>query len=149
MQTSPSTASQASSARHLILYDGGCGFCRNAVLSVARLDLAGAFQFASLDSDLAGKLLAERRIAPSGAGTMYVLPDWRRNGQSVLDRAAAALFIARGLAWPWKGFAALGILPQRLLDRCYDAVARNRHQLARGAGVCATPDRAVQDRFLT
>lgn len=148
MQTSPSTASQAPAARHLILYDGGCGFCRNAVLSVARLDLAGAFQFASLDSDLAGELLAERRVAPSGAGTMYVLPDWRRNGRSVLDRAAAALFIARGLAWPWKGFAALGILPRRFLDRCYDAVAGNRHRLACEADACATPDVAVQDRFL-
>ena len=148
MQTSPSTASQAAEARHLILYDGGCGFCRNAVLAVARLDPAGTFQFASLDSAIAGKLLAERSIAPRGAGTMYVLPNWQRNGRSVLDRAAAALFIARGLAWPWKGLAALGLLPRRFLDRCYDAVARNRHRLARGSGACAMPDRAVQDRFL-
>lgn len=148
MPTSPSTAAQAPAARHLILYDGGCGFCRNAVLSVARLDPAGAFQFASLDSDLARKLLAGRRVAPGGAGTMYVLPNWQRNGQSVLERAAAALFIAQGLAWPWKGLAALGILPQRFLDRCYDAVARNRHRLAREADACATPDAAVQDRFL-
>ena len=118
------------------------------MLAVARLDSAGAFQFASLDSDLAGKLLAERGVAPCGAGTMYVLPDWQRNGQSVLDRAAAALFISRGLAWPWKGLAALGMLPQRFLDRCYDAVARNRHRLAREANACATPDAAVQDRFL-
>ena len=148
MQTSPSTDSPAPAARHLILYDGSCGFCRNAVLSVARLDLAGAFQFASLDSDLAGELLAERRIAPSGAGTMYVLPDWRRNGQSVLDRAAAALFIARGLAWPWKGLAALEVLPQRFLDRCYDAVSRNRNRLGCEADACVMPDAAVQDRFL-
>ena len=148
MQTSPRTAAQAPAARHLILYDGDCGFCRSAVLVVARLDPAGAFQFASLNSDLAGKLLAERRIAPRGAGTMYVLPDWRRNGQPVLDRAAAALFIARGLAWPWKGLAALGILPRPLLNRCYDAVARNRHRLARGTDACATPEAAVQDRFL-
>ena len=148
MQTSPSAASQAPAARHLILYDGSCGFCRNAVLSVARLDPARAFQFAALDSDLAGELLAGRRIAPSEAGTMYVLPDWRRNGQSVLDRAAAVLFIARGLAWPWKGFAALGILPRRFLDRCYDAVAHNRHRLARDANACAMPDAAVRERFL-
>lgn len=148
MQASPSTGSPAPAARHLILYDGGCGFCRNAVHSVARLDLAGAFQFASLDSDLAGELLAERRIAPSGAGTMYVLPDWRRNGQSVLDRATAALFIARGLAWPWKGLAALELLPRRFLDRCYDAVARNRNRLGSEADACAMPDAAVQERFL-
>lgn len=148
MQTSPSTAAEAPAARHLILYDGGCGFCRNAVLAVARLDPAGAFQFASLDSNLAGQLLAERRIAPRGAGTMYVLPDWQHNGQSVLDRASAALFIARGLAWPWKGLAALGILPGRFLDRCYDAVARNRHRLARGADTCVVPEAAVLDRFL-
>ena len=148
MQTSPSTAAQAPAARHLILYDGTCGFCRTAVLSVARFDPAGAFQFTSLDSDLADELLAARRIAPSGAGTMYVLPDWQHNGQSILDRAAAALFITRRLAWPWKGFAALGVLPQRFLDRCYDAVARNRHRLARQADACAIPDAAVQDRFL-
>ncbi len=132
----------------MILYDGGCGFCRNAVLAVARLDPAAAFQFASLDSATAGELLAERSVAPRGAGTMYVLPDWQRNGQAVLERAAAALFIARGLAWPWKGIAALGLLPRRFLDRCYDAVARNRHRLARGANACAMPDTAVQDRFL-
>ena len=148
MQTSPRIAAQAPDARHLVLYDGDCGFCQSAVLAVARLDPAGAFQFSSLNSDLARKLLAERRIVPRGAGTMYVLPDWQRNGQSVLDRAAAALFIARGLAWPWKGLAALGILPRRFLNRCYEAVARNRHRLVRGADACATPEAAVQDRFL-
>lgn len=149
MQTSPRTAAQAPAARHLVLYDGDCGFCRSAVLAVARLDPAGSFQFASLNSDLAGNLLAERRIAPRGAGTMYVLPEWQRHGQSVLDRAAAALFIAGGLAWPWKGLAALGILPRRFLNRCYDAVARNRHRLVRGTDACAMPEAAVQDRFLT
>ncbi|MDE0622299.1 MAG: DCC1-like thiol-disulfide oxidoreductase family protein [Bryobacterales bacterium] len=148
MQTSPSKAAQARYARHLILYDGGCGFCRNAVVAVARLDPAQAFQFTSLDSKLAGELLAERRIAPRGAGTMYVLPNWQHGGQSVLDRASAALFIARGLAWPWKGLTALGVLPQWFLDRCYDAVARNRHRLTRGADACEMPDRTVQDRFV-
>lgn len=148
MRTSPSAAARAPAARHLILYDGGCGFCRNAVHSVARLDPAGAFQFASLDSDLAGKLLAERGVAPGGVGTMYVLPNWQRQGRSVLDRAAAALFIAQGLGWPWRGLAALGILPRRFLDRCYDAVARNRQRLAREADSCTVADAAVQDRFL-
>ena len=148
MQTPPSTSAPAPAGRHLILYDGGCGFCRNAVLAVTRLDPAGTFHFAPLDSDLAGKLLAERGITSSGVGTMYVLPNWRRDGQPVLDRAAAALFIARGLAWPWNCLAALGILPHRFLDRCYDAVARNRHCLARKADACAVPDTAIQDRFL-
>lgn len=148
MQTPPRPDDQAFAPRHLILFDGGCGFCRRAVLSVAQSDPAGAFQFASLGSDLGRKLLAQRGISQSGAGTMFVLPDWQRSLQPALDRSAAALFIARRLAWPWKSLAALGLLPQRFLDRCYDAVARNRGRLASGANACALPDRAVQDRFL-
>lgn len=139
---------QAATARHLILFDGDCGFCRNAVTAVARFDPEGAFRFASLDSDLARKLLVERDVVPSPAGTMYVLPDWEGNGASALDRAQAALYIARRLAWPWRGAAVLGILPRRLLDRCYDALARNRHLLAGGSSACALPDAAARDRFL-
>ncbi len=148
MQTLPRPDDQAISPRHLILFDGGCGFCRRAVLSVAQSDPAGAFQFASLDSDLGRKLLAQRGINPSGAGTMFVLPDWQRSSQPELDRAAGTLFIARRLAWPWKSLAALGMLPQQFLDRCYDAVARNRHRLASSTTACSIPDATVQDRFL-
>ena len=142
-------AKQAATARHLILFDGECGFCRNAVISVARLDPKGAFRFASLDSDLAQKLLADLDVVPSVVGTMYVLPEWEGNSASALDRSRAALFIARRLEWPWKGAAALGILPRCLLDRCYDAVARNRHLLAGGDNACAFPDTSAHDRFLS
>lgn len=148
MQTPPRIADRPSAAHHLVLFDGACGFCRRAVLSAARLDSAGAFHFASLDSGLARNLLAERDISPSGANSVLVLPGWQHSRQPVLDRSAAALFIARRLAWPWKGFAALGILPQPLLDACYDTVARNRHRLTSGADACAIPDAAIQDRFL-
>ena len=140
---------RAATATHLILFDGKCGFCRNAVTTVARFDPAGAFRFASLDSELARTLLAERDVVPSVGGTMYVLPEWEGAGTSALDRSRAALFIARRLAWPWKGAAALGILPRRLLDQCYDSVARNRHLLAGGSNACALPDIAAQDRFLS
>ena len=148
MQTPPRSDDQAIGPRHLVLFDGECGFCRRAVLSVAQSDPSGAFQFASLDSDRGRSLLAQRGIRQSGAGTMFVLPDWQRSSQPALDRSAAALFIARRLAWPWKSLAALGLLPRGFLDRCYDAVARNRSRLASGANGCALPDRAVQDRIL-
>ena len=141
-------ADQSSSPRHLVLFDGACGFCQRAVLSVARRDSAGAFRFASLDSELARGLLAEREIVPGGAGSMVVLPDWERSRLPALDRSQGALFIARRLAWPWKGLAAFRVLPRWLLDHCYDAIARNRHRLAGGTESCAVPEAALRDRFL-
>ncbi len=138
----------ATSPRHLILFDGTCGFCQRSVQLVLPRDSKGAFAFASLESELARQLLAERGTSADGPGSMFVIANWDSAEETVLDKSEAVAFIFRKLDWPWKLFAASGWLPKPLMDRCYQTVARNRHRLAGIPGVCQVPDPAQRDRFL-
>ncbi len=133
---------------HLILYDGACGFCRRAMRFVLPRDSGGIFRYASLESETAQRLLADRGIAAGGSDSLFVLPGWGHQPNTVLEKSTAVLFILRHLDWPWNALAALHCMPRRWLDRGYDWVARNRYRWAGHDDSCPVPDAASGGRFL-
>jgi predicted DCC family thiol-disulfide oxidoreductase YuxK len=154
-----SPATTASTAFHepdaLVLFDGVCGFCNAAVRFIARRDRRGRFAFAALDS-AAGRAALARAGAgarrPSArvptessapASLVLVEPDGR-----VLERSAAALRIARGLAFPWPLAWILVLVPRPLRDAAYDAFARRRYRWFGRLDACPLPPPELRDRFL-
>ena len=106
-----------------LFYDGDCGLCHAAVRFVLAEDREGrAFRFAPLSSE------SFARVAP--IEVRATLPDSivvaLRDG-ALLVRSAAALEIAARLGGLWRALARVtALLPAALLDRLYDAIARNR-----------------------
>ena len=128
-----------------LFYDGACGLCHRAVRFVLAEDPDGrAFRFAPLASEAFEAALpaAERAALPDSL--VVRTPDGR-----VLVRTAAVREICIRLGGLWRVLAlASHALPERLLDRGYDQVARLRTRFfARPAEACPLVPAELRRRF--
>src|SRR2546422_9369698 len=124
---------------HLVLYDGVCGLCSRLVQFLLAHDDRAVFKFGSLQS-ATGQAMVERCGGePHELTSFYVFANYRTSDARVFTRAAAALFVAGELGWPWKAMRAAGVLPKALLDRVYDAVARTRYRVFGRYEQCLMP----------
>jgi predicted DCC family thiol-disulfide oxidoreductase YuxK len=134
--------------RHLILFDGVCGLCSRLNQFVLPRDHARVFAFAPLQGELARALVARHGKNPDDLDTFLVVVDHGGPGERVLARARAALFVLGALGWPWALAGVLGVLPTRLLDAIYRAVARRRYAWFGRVSACARPTPEQRARFL-
>ena len=128
--------------RAVLLFDGVCTLCNGFVQFVIQRDPAGRFQFATLQSDAARRLL---QAAPQPLPDSLVLVE---NGQVFL-RSTAALRVVRSLRFPWPLAFVLVAVPRPLRDWVYDIVARNRYRWFGRRDVCMVPTPELRARFLS
>jgi len=124
---------------HIVLFDGVCNLCNGAVRFVLARDPRGRFRFASLQSDVARRLLKG-----DGPAETIVLID----AGKIYTKSTAALRIARGLRFPWPLLYALAVIPRPLRDFVYDWVARNRYRWFGKRDTCMLPTPQMRGRFL-
>ncbi len=127
----------------LVLYDGECGVCSEAVQFLLRVDPDPRLHFAPLQGDTASALRVRYPQIPPGLETMVYL-----QGQQVFLRSRAALALAAALPWPYRLASWLRVLPAVLTDPFYRLVAALRFRLGGRVTSCrlATADEA--SRFL-
>jgi predicted DCC family thiol-disulfide oxidoreductase YuxK len=110
---------------------------------VVRRDPEGHFQFASLDSDAAARVLRSVVVPGPLPDSVVLVEDGR-----IFNRSAAALRIARRLRFPWPLAYAVIAVPRPLRDFVYDAIARRRYRWFGRRESCMIPSPALRDRFL-
>jgi predicted DCC family thiol-disulfide oxidoreductase YuxK len=76
------------------------------------------------------------------------LANYRTDRSRILARSKAALFVAGQLGWPWKAAVIARILPTALLDRAYNAIARNRYRVFGRFDHCLAPRPECRGRFI-
>jgi predicted DCC family thiol-disulfide oxidoreductase YuxK len=143
--TVEATPSPAEQAHVWIFYDGACGLCHAVVRFVLRRDANGElFRFAPLQGETFGRevVKANRPVLPDSVVVKTV------EGH-LLVRSEAIVFVLRQLGRPWRVAAAvIGLVPSRVLDLAYRAVARWRNRLfPRPAGLCPVVPEHWRSRF--
>jgi predicted DCC family thiol-disulfide oxidoreductase YuxK len=130
---------------NLLFYDGGCGLCHLAVRVTLAADRHGRFRFAPLGGETFVALVPED--ARRGLPDSLVL---RTSGGALLTRWAAVVAVLRRLGGPWPALGALGrLVPVRVGNALYDAVARVRHRLfSRPDERCPVVPRELRARLL-
>ncbi len=130
----------------VLFYDGGCGLCHLSVRVLLRLDRGGRLRFAPLGGERFTAAMAARPLPDLPDSLLLLTPDGR-----LRVRSAAVLQSLRLAGPPWSAVAALAeLVPRRLRDALYDAVARARHRLfARPAESCPRVPAALRQRFLS
>lgn len=128
----------------LLLYDGDCGFCGWTVRFVLRHDRSGVFHFAALASE-AGQAQRTMYAVDPAIDSIVVLDEGR-----ALVRSDAILAVLRRLGGAWHLLRIGGLLPRRVRDALYDAIARRRSRISRRFGLaCVVPTAAERTRFLS
>jgi predicted DCC family thiol-disulfide oxidoreductase YuxK len=111
---------------------------------VLRRDREGVFRFAALQSPLAGRVLAAQGLRASQLDTFYVF-----DGEEVLARSEAVMFVLRRLGGIWRvGAGAFRLLPRGMRDGMYGVVARNRYRVFGKYVVCPAPSEEERGRFV-
>ena len=123
----------------IVLFDGVCNLCNGAVQFILARDPGGRFQFASLQSDAARRILSGQVPAET-----IVLAEPRR----VYTKSTAALRIARGLRFPWPLLSVFLLIPRPLRDLVYHWVARNRYRWFGKRDACLLPKPEFKNRFV-
>ena len=141
-------ASKPVGGQHLILYDGVCGLCNRLNHFVLPRDTRAVFDFASIQSGAGRKLLTRLEKNPDDLTTFYVVVGYRAGAPVLLLKARAALFVMKALGMPWSWLGVFGVLPNALLDRVYDVIARNRYRLFGRYESCLMPSANYKDRFI-
>ena len=148
MADSPAQARFAAAGPHLVLYDGVCGLCHRLLQFLLVHDHRAVFTFAPLQSATGEAMVARFGGEPGEFSTFYVVADYCTPEARALTRSGAALFVAGELGWPWTLARLLRVLPNALLDRAYDLVARNRYRIFGRYDQCLMPRPEYRRRFI-
>lgn len=124
--------------------DARCALCARGAAWIARNDRADAFKIVPLQSDLGDALMRHYEMDPADPTSWLFLEEG--HAYSSLD---ALMRVGVRLGGIWKGLTALRIIPKKVRDMMYRAVARNRYRMFGAADLCALPDPEVQKRLLT
>lgn len=135
--------------KHLVFYDGQCGFCDCAVQFIIRNDKNKQFIFAPLQGTTAKILLEHLPRSIKNEDTLILIENYDQStSQSkmyILGKGALRIcwLLGGGLAIP----GIFSWLPAWSIDWAYKLVARNRHRFFKNTS-CVIPRPDSKDRFL-
>ena len=127
----------------IVLFDGVCNLCSTSVQFILQRDPVGRFRFASLQSDLAQRLLTEQGLDPKALDSVVVI-----DGDRLYRESDAALRIARDLKGAWKALTVFRVIPRPVRDWAYRLIARNRYRWFGKSETCWLPTPELRGRFL-
>ncbi|WP_251331372.1 thiol-disulfide oxidoreductase DCC family protein [Haloplanus pelagicus] len=126
----------------ILLFDGVCNLCNGVVQFLVPRDPAGRLRYAPLQSD-AGRAVLERVGLPEDVDSVVLV-----EGERAYTKSAAVIRVAELLGWPYRLARGGRLVPRRLRDALYDAVAARRYDWFGRRERCMVPDEDVSDRFL-
>ncbi|WP_062378711.1 thiol-disulfide oxidoreductase DCC family protein [Demequina pelophila] len=129
--------------RAIVVFDGDCGLCNGFVAWLIRRDREAAFGIAGSAGEVGRAVLTAAGLPHEVAASTLVVWD----GTHAFTRSDAVAAVARRLPWPWRTGGALRIVPRRVRDGVYDAVAARRPRRPAEDPACGTPPPALVARW--
>ncbi len=130
------------SNRPILFFDGVCNLCNASVNFVLKKDKKKQFLFASLQSDVARKILLHKN-QKINMDSIVLLKD-----DMVYTKSDAALLIFKEFGFPYNIMAVFKVIPKTIRDRVYDFIAKNRYKWFGKKDTCMVPSNDVLERFL-
>ena len=136
-------------ARPIVIFDGDCGLCNGFVAWLIRRDKQEHFLIAGSAGEVGRAALDAMGLPHDLADSTLVVAT--PNGAHT--RADAVATVLAELAWPWRAGVAIRVVPRRLRDGVYGAIAKRRPRSPAEDPACGTPPRelieAWRDRLAT
>jgi predicted DCC family thiol-disulfide oxidoreductase YuxK len=126
----------------IILFDGVCNFCSFWVNFVIKRDSNNVFRFASLQSDIAKKLMYKFNFDSTSLETFVLIAD-----NKLYTKSTAALLVSKELKSPIKIIYPFIFFPKFIRDFAYDLIAKHRHKIFGKRDVCYIPEKDTE-KFL-
>ena len=130
--------------KKIILFDGVCNLCDNAIQYVIKHDKKDVFRFVPLQSDLGKEILNYLKIDTSKMDSIILYEP----GIAYFYKSDAALEIVKDLNGLLKWSIIFKIIPSGLRNPIYDYVARNRYKWYGKKDACMIPTPELKAKFL-
>ncbi|CAM3936886.1 thiol-disulfide oxidoreductase DCC family protein [Flavobacterium antarcticum] len=130
--------------KKIILFDGVCNLCDNAVQYVIKHDKKDVFRFVPLQSDLGKEILSYLKVDTSKMDSIILYEP----GIAYFYKSDAALEIVKDLNGFLKWSIIFKIIPSSLRNPIYDYVARNRYKWYGKKDACLIPTPELKEKFL-
>ncbi|KAB8315362.1 thiol-disulfide oxidoreductase DCC family protein [Tolypothrix campylonemoides VB511288] len=137
------SAATADPAGAVIVFDGVCVLCNGWVRFLLRHDRRGRYRFAAMQGATGRELLARHGLDADDP-VSFLLVD---GGRAHTDTDAIRRVLA-GLGGPWRCAGLVALVPRRLRDGAYRAIARNRYRWFGRRDACVLPAPGQAARFL-
>ena len=130
--------------KKIILFDGVCNLCNNAVLNVIKNDRKNTFLFSALQSDSGKKITAYLKIDISKVDSIILYEP----SISYDLKSTAALKIMNNFGGLWKLTQIGWLFPEFFRDFVYDFIAKNRYKWFGKKEECMIPTPNLKAKFL-
>lgn len=130
---------------HIILFDGVCNLCNGFVQFVIKRDKKARFQFASLQSPVAEKLLKSYHLSNKTMESVILI---HKNKNKIWTESSAVLNILRNLNGLYPFLYGFIIIPKGIRDFFYRQISKNRYKWFGKRDACMIPSPEIKKRFL-
>ena len=130
-------------SKPIILFDGVCNLCNNAVQFVINHDSSDKFLFAALQSKTGQQLLQQYNLPKAGFNSLILI----QNGKVFL-KSTAALLVAKQLTGPVKLLYGFIIVTAFIRNTVYTFIATNRYKWFGKTNSCMIPSSSLRAKFL-
>lgn len=128
----------------VVLFDGVCNLCNQAVDFIIQRDAKDNFKLASLQDELSKQLLRGKKLDESYLDSIVLLRE-----DKIYYKSRAALEIAKKLKGLWPLFYGFIIVPNFIRDPLYDWIASNRYKWFGKRETCRFPTDEDKRKFLS
>ena len=130
--------------KKIILFDGICNLCNDAVLKVIKYDKKNVFLFSSLQSKTGKEITDHLGIDISKIDSIILYEP----GISYDIKSTAALKIMQDFKGVWNFTYVLFLFPESFRNLIYDYIAKNRYKWFGKKESCMIPAPELKEKFL-
>ncbi|MDG1037955.1 MAG: DCC1-like thiol-disulfide oxidoreductase family protein [Polaribacter sp.] len=130
--------------KKIILFDGICNLCNDAVLKVIKYDKKNVFLFSSLQSKTGKEITDHLGIDISKIDSIILYEP----GISYDIKSTAALKIMQDFKGVWHFTYVLFLFPESFRNLIYDYIAKNRYKWFGKKESCMIPAPELKEKFL-
>ena len=132
----------------VIVFDGVCVLCNGWVGFLLRHDRAGRYRFAAMQSGTGRALLASHGLDPDDPASFLLIEHDVAEAPRISTDSDAIRRVLVGLGGAWRMAHVIALVPRRLRDAAYRAIARNRYRWFGRHDACLLPALEHRQRFL-
>jgi len=128
----------------IVLFDGVCNLCNDAVVKIIKNDGNDIFRFTSLQSETGSKIMDHLGMDMTKTDSIILYDP----NKAYYIKSEAALKILNQFSGFWKLFQIFTIFPNSFNDIFYSLIARNRYTWFGKKEYCMIPTPELKAKFL-
>ena len=130
--------------KKVVLFDGVCNLCNDAVIKTIQKDTNNNFVFCALQSDIGKEIINHLKIDITKIDSIILY----NPGTAYYIKSEAALEIMNSFGGVWKLTTVFSFLPTQFNDFFYDFIAKNRYKWFGKKESCMIPTPELKAKFL-